>query len=56
MVDVQAPDKYKSKLKLSKGSSSTQGSSADSSYHTTTQGKPWIIYSGTTNHMTGASK
>ena len=64
VVDAQALEKYNSKLKLSEGSSSTQGSSTNSSYHATSQGikhvqaytnKPWIIDSGATNHMTGAS-
>jgi len=65
MVDVQALKEYESKLKLNEGSSSAQGSStADSSFHATSQGmkphvfvnppKPWIIDSGATNHMTGA--
>ena len=64
VVDTQALDKYNSKLKLSGGPSSTQGSSTNSSYHATSQGikpvqpyahKSWIIDSGATNHMTGAS-
>ena len=64
MIDTQALDKYNSKLKLFEGPSSTQGSSTNSSYHATSQGikpvqayahKSWIIDSGVTNHMTGAS-
>jgi hypothetical protein len=64
VVDAQALEKYNSKLKLSKGLPSIQGSSTDSSYHATSQGikqvqtythKPWIIDSGATNHMTRAS-
>ena len=64
MVDAQALEKYNSKLKLSEGSSSTQGSSTNSSYHASSQGikpvqdnshKSWIIDSGATNHMTRAS-
>ena len=64
MVDAQALKKYNSKLKLSEGSSSTQGSSTNSSYHATSQGikhiqthtnKSWVIDSGATNHMTEAS-
>jgi hypothetical protein len=64
VVDAQALEKYNSKLKLFEGSSSTQGSSTNSSYHATSQGikhvqaytnKPWIIDSRATNHMIGAS-
>jgi len=64
VVDAQALEKYNSKLKLSEGSSFTQGSSTNSSYHATSQGikhvqaytnKPWIVDSGATNHMTGVS-
>jgi hypothetical protein len=69
VVDVQALKEYKSKLKVSEGSTSSQGSSTTaSSFHATSQGikpyhmhlskvrpKPWIIDSGATNHMTGAS-
>ena len=64
MVDAQALEKYNSKLKLSEDLSSTQGSSTNSSYHATSQGinhvqtstpKSWIIDTGATNHMTGAS-
>ena len=64
MVDAQALKKYNSKLKLSEGSSSIQGSSTNSSYHASSQGikpvqdnshKSWIIDSGATNYMTGAS-
>jgi hypothetical protein len=64
MVDAQALEKYNSKLKLSEGSSSTQGSSTNASYHATSQGinhiqsythKLWIIDSEATNHMKGAS-
>jgi transposase InsO family protein len=67
-VDLQALEEFKSKLKISEGSSSSQGSSkADSSFfvtsegmksqaHTsTTQSRSWIIDTGATNHMTGAS-
>ena len=61
VVDTQALEKYNSKIKLSEGSSSTQGSSTNSSYHATSQGikhvqthtnKSWVIDSGATNHMT----
>ena len=64
VVDDQALEKYNSKLKLSEGSSSTEGSSTSSSFHATSQGikhvqaytnKSWVIDSGATNHMTGAS-
>ena len=64
MVDDQALEKYNFKLKLSEGSSSTEGSSTSSSFHATSQGikhvqaytnKSWVIDSGATNHMTGAS-
>jgi hypothetical protein len=66
MVDAQALEEYKSKLKLNEGPPSTQGySSADSSFHATSQGmkphvpitptKSWIIDSGATNHMIGTS-
>jgi len=64
VVDDHALEKYNSKLKLSEGSSSTEGSSTNSSFHATFQGikhiqaytnKPWVIDSGATNHMTGAS-
>jgi hypothetical protein len=64
VLDSQALETYNSKLKLYEGSSSTQGSSNNSSYHATSQGikpiqaytyKPWVINFGATNHMTGAS-
>ena len=64
MVDMQALDKVKSKIKLSEGLSSSHCfSKADSSLNVTSQGikshqaqpKSWIIDTGATNHMTGAS-
>ena len=60
VVDSRAPD-YNSKLKFSESASSAEGSSTSSSFHATSQDNtnrihtPWIIDSGATNHMTGAS-
>ena len=64
VVDAQALEEFRSKLKVSEGLSPTKGSStADSSFHAMSQGtnphalekesKYWIIDSGATNHMTG---
>lgn len=64
VVDMQALEEFKSNLKLSEDSSSSHTSSkADSSLNVIAQGmKPhqtqsnlWIIDTGATNHMTGAS-
>jgi hypothetical protein len=68
MVDLQALEEFKSKLKISEGSSSSQGSSkANSSFFVTSEGmksqahtstthsRSWIIDTEATNHMTGAS-
>ncbi|WVZ80039.1 LOW QUALITY PROTEIN: hypothetical protein U9M48_027554 [Paspalum notatum var. saurae] len=64
VVDAQALEKYNSKLKLSEDPSSTHGSFTAASFQATSQGiknaqvytpRSWIIDSGATNHMTGAS-
>ena len=70
MVDVRALEGFTSKIKLSEGSSSHQSSPmAESSLiatssqgikfnqanNTTTQSRSWIIDTGATNLMTGAS-
>ncbi|XP_037425358.1 uncharacterized protein LOC119290813 isoform X1 [Triticum dicoccoides] len=70
VVDVRALEDFTSKLRLSEGSSTSQDSSkAESSFYinshqgmkphqthtSTTQSNPWVIDTGATNHMTGAS-
>ena len=70
MVDVRALEDFTSKIRLSEDLSSFQDSSkAETSLHatshqgmtphqthnSTTQSKSWIIDTGATNHMTGAS-
>jgi hypothetical protein len=70
VVDIRALEEFTSKLKLSECSSSSQATSkADSSLIATSQqgmechqahssinhSNPWIINTGATNHMTGAS-
>jgi hypothetical protein len=57
VVDVHALEEFKSKLRLSESPSpSIASSKVDSSFHvSSTQPRSWIIDTGATNHMTGAS-
>jgi hypothetical protein len=69
VVDVRALEEFNSKLKLSESLASSQGNSkVDSGListshqgmklhqaNITAKSKPWIIDTGATNHMTGAS-